>query len=500
MNGLEQIVIQLLLNFVTVDQLNGFLGDPRSVAVLLGALVALSGAWLGTFLLLRKMSLTSDAISHTVLLGIVIAFLLMVGVFGLEADLSSPWLILGATAAGVLTVLLTEAVQRSGLVKADTALGLVFPLLFAIAIILVSRYIQNVHLDTDAVLVGEIGVAWANTNSHCLEYCEEVVITPDDPRAEVGQRCTNCSRESGISPRSPEAVFEQICTNCGTYTAAQAWGERLIPDAPVLVFFPRSLSVMGVITLLNGLFVLLFYKELKLSTFDQALAKSLGFRPGLLTYALMVLVSLTAVGAFDAVGAVMVVAFFIIPAAAAYLLTDRLWTMLLIGPAISILAAVTGYDLARGLFLGVFPVNGLLQWLDGVIGLGGYTEWNTSISASMVMMLFLFFLLAWVASPRYGLVSTLVRRYLQQLSFAEQLLLGHLRHHHREADLSECRAVTLHEHLRWSPRRVQWVLRRLWARGLVRVEEDVVYLTTKGAARVDSFVQVNLPLRPVSAD
>ncbi len=500
MNGLEQIVIQLLLNFVTVDQLNGFLGNPRSVAVLLGALVALSGAWLGTFLLLRKMSLTSDAISHTVLLGIVIAFLLMVGVFGLEADLSSPWLILGATAAGVLTVLLTEAVQRSGLVKADTALGLVFPLLFAIAIILVSRYIQNVHLDTDAVLVGEIGVAWANTNSHCLEYCEEVVITPDDPRAEVGQRCTNCSRESGISPRSPEAVFEQICTNCGTYTAAQAWGERLIPDAPVLVFFPRSLSVMGVITLLNGLFVLLFYKELKLSTFDQALAKSLGFRPGLLTYALMVLVSLTAVGAFDAVGAVMVVAFFIIPAAAAYLLTDRLWTMLLIGPAISILAAVTGYDLARGLFLGVFPVNGLLQWLDGVIGLGGYTEWNTSISASMVMMLFLFFLLAWVASPRYGLVSTLVRRYLQQLSFAEQLLLGHLRHHHREADLSECRAVTLHEHLRWSPRRVQWVLRRLWARGLVRVEEDVVYLTTKGAARVDSFVQVNLPLRPVSAD
>src|SRR5690606_23716812 len=117
----------------------------------------------------------------------------------------------------------------------------------------------------DAVLVGEIGVAWANTNSQCLENCDEVVIAPDDPRAKVGRVCTNCSRESGINPRSPQAQFEETCANCGTYTAAQAWRERLIPEPPLLVFWPRSFTLMGVITLLNIVFVALFYKELKLS-------------------------------------------------------------------------------------------------------------------------------------------------------------------------------------------------------------------------------------------
>ena len=93
------------------------------------------------------MSLTSDAISHTVLLGIVVAFLIMTDVFGVAGDTSSPWLILGASLAGVGTVLLTEMLYRSGLVKQDAALGLAFPLLFAIAVILVSRYVDDVHLD-----------------------------------------------------------------------------------------------------------------------------------------------------------------------------------------------------------------------------------------------------------------------------------------------------------------------------------------------------------------
>ncbi len=153
MEGIEQILISLLLNFVSREELNAFLRDPRSAAIIVGALIALSGALLGTFLLLRGMALTSDAISHTVLLGI----LVMTGLLGLEADLSSPWLIIGAAGAGVATVVLTEAIYRSGLVKQDAALGLAFPLLFAVAIILVSRFADDVHLDADSVMVGEIG-------------------------------------------------------------------------------------------------------------------------------------------------------------------------------------------------------------------------------------------------------------------------------------------------------------------------------------------------------
>src|SRR5690606_3896400 len=188
---------------------------------------------------------------------------------------------------------------------------------------LISRFTANVHLDTDAVILGEIGVVWADTASHCFDNCEDVVITADDPRAQMGRQCVNWQSE-GISPRDPRAEFEEVCFNCGTYTAAQAWRERLIDEPPELVFWPRSITVMLVTTLLNLAFVLLLYKELKLTTFDAGLAAALGFRPGLINYALMVLVSVTAVAAFDAVGSVLVVAFFVIPAATAYLLTDRL--------------------------------------------------------------------------------------------------------------------------------------------------------------------------------
>src|SRR5690606_36598542 len=215
---MDRLLVDFALTFVTLEQFNAFLSDPRTVATLVGALVAISGALLGSFLQLRQISLTTDAISHTillgivvaflvmvgvfrvaiadallgsfllsrqmslttdatshtVLLGIVVAFLLMVGVFGLEPDLSSPWLILGAAAPGVATVVLTEAIQRTGIVKADAALGLAFPFLFAVSIILVSRFTEDVHLDTDSVVLGEIGVAWANTNSVCLDTCADV--------------------------------------------------------------------------------------------------------------------------------------------------------------------------------------------------------------------------------------------------------------------------------------------------------------------------------------
>ena len=353
---LEQIVIQFLLNFVGREELNAFLHNPQYTATLVGSLIAVSGALLGTFLLLRGMSLTSDAISHTVLLGIVVAFILMSSLFGQEPDLSSVWLIIGAAAAGVATVVLTELIYRSGLVRQDAALGLAFPLLFALAVILVSRLVDDVHMDEDAVMVGEIGVVWANTNSHCLvrlsdipnpalddnrNGCATVTITTDDARAVLTRQCVNC-RKLGISPRDEGAEFTDICTNCGEYGPAQAWQAGFTQEEPLLVFWPKSITVMAVLTLLTIVTVVLLYKELKLSTFDPTLAAALGFRPTLLHYGLMVMVSLVAVGAFDAVGSILVVAFFIIPPAAAYLLTDRLPRMLAYSSLIGAAGAYTG--------------------------------------------------------------------------------------------------------------------------------------------------------------
>lgn len=484
---MEHALVDFALNFFTLEQINGFLSDPRTVATLVGALVAISGAVLGTFLLLRQMSLTTDAISHTILLGIVVAFLVMVGLFGLEPDLSSPWLILGAAMAGVATVVLTEAIQRTGIVNADAALGLAFPFLFAISIILVARFVDDIHLDADSVVVGEIGVAWANTSSVCLENCDAVTITPEHPEARTARQCINCAAE-GISPRSANAVFAESCANCGTYTAAEAYAQQLTPVPPMLAFIPKALGVMGVITLINVLFVTLFYKELKLSTFDAALAKALGFRPAYLHYGLMVLVSITAVGAFDAVGAILVVAFFVIPPATAYLLTRRLSVMLFLAPVFGALAAYTGYDLARGNFLGIVDVSAVLRWLDGIVGLGGYTTWNVSISASMVMMMFAFLVLAWIFSPQSGLIAGLIRRRQQANNFTEYVVLGHIANHEGAPDAAvELAIPTLHDHFRWSPLRMRLVLTRLRTLQLVHVEGEQVSLTPRGHQHLAAF-------------
>ena len=504
---LEELIIQFLLNFAAREELNAFLRNPQYTATLVGSLIAVSGALLGTFLLLRGMSLTSDAISHTVLLGIVVAFMVMSSVFDQEPSLSSVWLIFGAAAAGVATVVLTELIYRSGLVRQDAALGLAFPLLFALAVIMVSRFVDDVHLDEDAVMVGEIGVAWANTNSHCLDQCTTVTITPDDPRAELTRQCVNC-RQLGISPRDKEAEFTEICANCGEYGPAQAWQAGFTQTEPVLVFWPKSITVMALLTLLTVVAVVLLYKELKLSTFDPTLAAALGFRPTLLHYGLMVMVSLVAVGAFDAVGSILVVAFFIIPPAAAYLLTDRLPRMLAYSSLIGAAGAYTGYDLARGNLLGLAHISDILAALNDLLGLDLIEQWDSSISASMVLMIFFFFLAAWIFSPKYGLVSTMIRRRNQRRNFDIQVVLGHIHHHLvrlsnipdlaldddriRASESDELTVSTLHRHFRWSPAKMQRILRRLRASNLVQVQADLVSLTAQGEAHAHGFRQDQL--------
>ena len=120
--------------------------------ILIAAVVAASCALIGSFLVLRRMALMSDAISHAILFGIVLMF------FVVEST-TSPLLVLAATLTGLLTVALVEALTRTQLVKEDAAIGLVFPLLFSIGVILISRYAANVHLDVDAVLLGELAFA-----------------------------------------------------------------------------------------------------------------------------------------------------------------------------------------------------------------------------------------------------------------------------------------------------------------------------------------------------
>ena len=334
-------------------------------------------------------------------------------------------------------------------------------------------------------MIGEIGLAAANTNAHCIDNCVSVKIAPDDEHATFDRRCTNC-RELDIYPRDPRAEFIEVCGNCGHYSPAQAWSAGLLETEPLLVHWPRSLTVISLLTLLTVVMIALFYKELKIASFDPALAKTLGLRPAWMHYGTMVLVSLVAVGAFDAVGSILVVAFFIIPPATAYLLSDRLGRMLILAPCCGALSAWLGYDLARGEVLGLH-IGDLIAASNHIFGLDWQTEWNSHISASMVLMMFVLFVLVWLVSPREGLIVGILRRYWQRNRFQEQVLLGHVYNHEGTPRAAhELAPATLHEHLRWSPRRLRRVLWRAQAQQQIIVAEQL-RLTENGRRRVKKF-------------
>jgi manganese/zinc/iron transport system permease protein len=356
--------------------------EIQLIAVVTAAACALPGV----FLVLRRMAMMSDAVSHTALLGIVIGFFII-------QDLNSPVLVIGAAAVGLLTVALVALLERTRLVKEDAAIGLVFPALFSVAVILISRYAGDVHLDTDAVLLGELTFA-------------------------------------------PFDRFQPFGTDIG----------------------PRGLYIMGGILLLNMLFIGLFYKELKLSTFDAGLAVALGFSPALINYTLMGLVSITVVGAFDVVGSVLVVALIVAPAAAAYLITDRLGVMLALSVLIGAIGAVSGY------------------WTAYLL--------DASIAGSIAAMLGVLFGLTYLFAPQRGLAAVARRRKRQREEFAVTMLAGHLLNHENAADAArENRVTHLSEHLRWPQDWAGQIVRRSVEEGLIKREGEHLSLTPIGRER-----------------
>lgn len=255
---------------------------------------ALATSVLGVFLVLRGLSMTTDAISHTILLGIVLAFFI-------TNDIRSPWLIIAASIVGILTVYIIELVSRTQLVRQDAAIGLVFTALFAAAIILISKYSGNVHLDMDVVLMGE------------------VIFAP----------------------------FNRI---------------------EVLGFsIPNALWQLSIILLVNAGFVALFYKELKLTTFDPKFAFIAGFSATFIYYVLMTLVSVTAVAAFDAVGSILVINFFVSPALTAYLLVRRLSSMIWLSMLFAVINSVLGYLIGFGYDLSVAGVTSFIALVTFMI-------------------------------------------------------------------------------------------------------------------------------------
>lgn len=237
--------------------------------------MAVSCGLLGCFLILRRMSMVGDAISHAVLPGIVISFLL-------SGSRETIPMLLGAGMTGLLATLIIEYFHRKAKLQTDASIGVTFTFLFAIGMVLISVFAGQVDLDQDCVLYGEIA------------------YVPID------------------------LWITQNGVNMG----------------------PRPVYILSVIFVLVLLFVVMGYRHLSLTTFDAAFATAVGFSTSLWHYLLMGAVSLTTVGSFESVGAILVIAFLIGPPATAYLLTDRLPSMMVITVVLGILISFAGYWLA----------------------------------------------------------------------------------------------------------------------------------------------------------
>jgi len=286
--------------------------------VLMAFLVALPCSQIGSFLILRRMALTGDAISHSVFPGVVIAFYI-------TGDLASPWLIVGAGLAGLASTVFIELIHKWTRVKQDAATGISFTALFALGVVLMEVLLgKNVDLDLECVLHGRLGL---------LLEGDRVAIS-----------------------------------------------SLLIPE-PVLV--------MAGVALVTMVLLALFYRVMMLSSFDEDLAASFGYRPAVIHYGMMFATSFIVVAAFQAVGAILVIALLILPGAAAYLCTHRLKMMLLIAGLHALLSAL------GGLYLHVW--------------------FNSNMAAAVVVFGGFLLLMAWLMGPVDGILWKWLKDDVEEL-------------------------------------------------------------------------------------
>lgn len=237
----------------------GFLQKALFTSIMVGVICGV----VGCFIVLRGLALMGDAISHAVLPGVAVSFMLGINFF------------YGAVAAGILTALGIGYVNQNSRIKSDSSIGIVFTAALALGVILIAK--AQSSLDLNSILFGNV-----------------------------------------LSVRSSDMWM------------------TLIVGAVVLFV------------------VILFYKELLISTFDPTMSAAYGLPIRLIHYMLMILLTMVTVASLQTVGVVLVVAMLITPASTAYLLTNRLWVMIVLSAAFDVLAAIVGlyfsfvYNLSSG--------------------------------------------------------------------------------------------------------------------------------------------------------
>jgi manganese/zinc/iron transport system permease protein len=280
--------------------------------ITMGFLVSLACGLVGSFIVVRKLALMGDAISHGILPGLALAFMIM------ESRALMP-MFFGACAAGLLCSLCIEWLQKKSILKPDAALGLTFTTFFAFGVLLISLYGGNAHIDPECLLYGEIGL---------VPLAENLSI-------------------AGIGLGS------------------------------------RPLTSMLVVTILVIVSITVFYRQLLVTSFDFTLAKTLGLPVSLIHYGLMLILALTIVSAFEAVGVILVISMLIFPSVTASFFFSRMPAILFSTLPLSVVYSTGGFFLAR--------------WLD------------CSIAGAMVLVAGFFFSLSWAFGPNEGLLWQILK-------------------------------------------------------------------------------------------
>ncbi len=347
--------------------------------ILILILTTISCALTGSFLVLRKMSMITDAISHTVLLGIIIAYFV-------TRDLNSPLLFILATLFGLITVWLVELIVKTKRVKEDASIGIIFPLFFSLSIILITKYAHHVHIDKDVVLLGQL------------------VLTP----------------------LSRVTLFGYS--------------------------FPVALVSSTLITIINVIFIIIFYKELKITSFDKEYSKLIGISNTLISFLLMSLVSSTAVMSFDIVGAILVISLMIVPASSAYLITKKLVMMIVLTLLFAVSGSLIGYAIA---YYFDISVTGVISVVNGII-----------------------FIVVMLLNAESSVIYKYGLKKFKKKKFEQQLILIHIYNH--EKDFEELGVETINLHLNWPRKKLEKHILDLTKNEMLYKNNTMYHLTTKG--------------------
>lgn len=272
-----------MMNFIEGIIQYEFLQKALTTSIMVGIICGV----IGCFIILRGMALMGDAISHAVLPGVALSYMLGINFF------------FGAVFTGVLTAMGIGFISQNSRIKQDVSIGIMFTAAFASGIILIT--FMKSSTDLYHILFGNV-----------------LAVRP-----------------------------------------SEMW----------------STLIIGIIVLVS---IYVFYKELLVSSFDPTMAQAYGLPTRVIHYFLMILLTLVTVASLQTVGIILVVAMLITPAATAYLLTDRLWVMLYLSAGIGVLASILGLYFS-------------------------YT-YNLASGATIVLAATAIFILAFVFSPKQGLL------------------------------------------------------------------------------------------------